>query len=226
MRCCPLVKAAIVLACYAAAPAFSAAAEAQSLEDYDYENLRFRGIGMEVGPLFLANMDRTFLVGARVDLGYLGPHIRLVPGGSFWSSRLAESEVRDLRENILRLCREPESDCLVELGEIRLSNLALNLDAHYTWPLGYGVTPYAGTGISLHLLNGRGDFIDDTFVEDLLDAVAPGVSLIGGIEIPLAASLLLFTEGRATLASDIRSLGVSVGGSWFFPLTPAAADRR
>ncbi|HEX2095678.1 MAG TPA: hypothetical protein VHG28_24990 [Longimicrobiaceae bacterium] len=200
-----------------ALPAVPRSASAQSLEDYDYENLAFRGVGVEVGQILPARVEGTLLLGVRADLGYLGPNVRILPGITFWSSALREGEVDDLRDNILELCRESGSDCVRELGEIRVSDLALALDGHYTFPGDWAIAPYLGAGIALHLLNGRGDLINGTFVEDLLDAISPGVNLIGGVEVPLGSSLRIFAEARGVLASDVQHAGLSLGASWLFP---------
>jgi opacity protein-like surface antigen len=196
-----------------------AAAAGQTLEDYDYENLEFRGVGAEVGYILPTRIEPTVSFGIRADLGYLGPSVRIVPRASFWSSRLREGEVEELRENLLGLCQPPGSGCLRDLGEIRVSDLALGVDAHYTFAQ-EGVLPYAGAGVALHLLNGRGEAINGTFVEDLLDAIAPGVDLLGGVELPFGSALRLVAEARATLSSDVQYAGVSVGGSWRFPSPP------
>src|SRR5690606_39847109 len=70
----------------------------------------------------------------------------------------------------------------LDLGEIRLSDLELATDAHFLPFPDAVVSPYAGLSLGLHLLNGRGDFIDGTFVEDLLDAVAPGLGTVAGVD--------------------------------------------
>lgn len=199
-------------------------AGAQELADYDYENLAFRGVGLDVGTIWPARVERALVFGGRADLGELGPSVRIVPGITFWSSRLREHEVDELRRNVLRLCREPESDCVRELGEVRVSDLTLNMDAHYTWS-GFLPELYAGAGVAIHLLNGQGELIDDTFVEDLLDAIAPGLNLLGGAELPLGGQLRLFTEGRAALAADVQYLGVSAGARWTVPLSSAGGAR-
>lgn len=203
-----------------------APARAQSLEDYDYENLEFRGVGLEVGNIWPIRVEPALALGVRADLGFLGPGVRIVPRASFWSSRLRDEQVDELREQLLGLCRDQGSDCLAELGEIRISDLTLGADAHYTFETGLAATPYAGLGASLHLLNGRGDVINGTFVEDLLDALAPGVDLVGGAELPLGGALRLFAEARGTVSSDVRYLGLSAGGSWFFPARPASTPAR
>ena len=206
-------------------------ARAQSLEDYDYENLEFRGVGAEVGSIRPSSVESTLALAVRADLGYVGPNVRIVPRASFWSSRLRDEQVSELRETLLGLCRPEGTDCLAELGEIRVSDLALGVDAHYTFQAGLPAMPYAGAGAALHLLNGRGEVVNGTFVEDLLDAVAPGVDLVGGVELPLGGSLRLFAEARGTLSSDVRYLGIGAGGSWLFPArpatrTPARGDAR
>lgn len=196
-------------------------ARGQGLEDYDYENLRFGGVGVELGHIWPARVEPALALALRADLGFLGPNVRIVPRASFWSSRLKDSEVDALRANLLRLCRDEASSCLRELGEIRVSDLTLGVDAHYTFDAGLAATPYAGAGAALHLLNGSGEAIDGTFVEDLLDALAPGLDLVGGVELPLGGALRLFAEARATLSPDVRYVGLGAGGSWTLPSRPA-----
>lgn len=205
--------------------ALAAPGRAQGLEDYDYENLAFSGVGVELGRIWPSSVEPALALGVRADLGLLGPSVRIVPRASYWSSRLKDAEVDELRANLLRLCRDVAGDCLRELGEIRISDLTLGVDAHYTFETDLVATPYAGAGAALHLLNGSGEAVDGTFVEDLLDAVAPGVELVGGVELPLGA-LRLFAEARGTLSSDVRYAGVSVGGSWTFPARPAQRPAR
>jgi hypothetical protein len=129
-----------------------------------------------------------------------------VPSIRYWSSSLRDSEVNRLADQIRRLCeRQVNANCpAFALGEIERSDLELGTDAHYLFPTGYTVEPYLGGGLSLHLLNGRGDAIDDTFVEDLLDTVAPGLNLVGGVNVPLGSALQLVGETRLVLVSDVR----------------------
>lgn len=212
-----------ILLLAAALLAVPALASAQSLEDYDYENLAFRGIGAEVGRVWPRRAEGALALGLRADLGFLGPNVRIVPGITFWSSSLRPGVVEELRKNILALCRDPAGNCVREFGEIRLSDLELGVDAQYTFTGVPGVVPYAGAGAGLHLLNGQGDVIEGTFVEDVLDAIAPGVDLVAGAEVPLGR-LRLFAEARGALASEVQFVGLHVGGAWTFPV-PAPARR-
>jgi hypothetical protein len=202
---------------------------AQQWEDYDYENLEFRGVGLEVGWVTPARVSSALLLGLRADLGYLGPNLRISPSLSFWSSRLRASEVNRLAEQIQSVClrqRERVTECpLLELGDIRMSDLALNVDAFYEFPnTPFLFIPYAGLGGGLHFLNSRGELINDTFIEDFLDSLAPGINGVGGLRIPLTETFEVLAEARYMLASEIRYGGLSLGASWLFPVrgTPAS----
>ena len=148
-------------------------------------------------------------------MGYVGPNVRIIPSARFWSSSLRDSEVSRLADQIIRICeKQPGATCptSLDLGEVQRSDLELAADAHYVFDLTAPVRPYAGAGLSLHLLNGRGEFINGTFVEDLLDTVVPGFDVIGGFDVPVAPSLKLLTEVRVTLTSDLYGRGVKFHG--------------
>jgi len=204
-----------------------ALAASQSWEDYDYENLEFRGIGLELGGIWPARIEPTAVVGLRGDLGFVGPHVRIVPAIRYWSSSLRTSEVERLADQIIRICeRQATGGCptSLDLGDVRRSDLEMSAEAHYLFPTGYSIEPYLGGGLSLHLLNGRGDLIDDTFVEDLLDTVSPGLNLTAGVNVPLVPSLQLVTEARFVLISDVQYASLAVGGTWALP-SPSAPFR-
>lgn len=197
------------------------AAAGQQWEDYDYENLEFRGIGLDFGVVWPANVERTLSFGVRADMGFVGPGVRIAPAIRFWSSNVDSVEVARLAEQIRRLCeRQAGAVCPpFNLGEIERSDMELAVDAHYLFRTGIGIRPYAGGGLGLHLLNGRGESIDETFVEDLLDSVSPALNLLAGIHIPLSSALEMMTEGRLVI-SDVRYATVVVGGIWILPSPP------
>ena len=222
------VRLAAGAALFAALPA-----QAQNMADYDYENLVLSGVGVHVSEIFPTRSDPTLALNVRVDLGLLGPNVRITPGLTFWSSRLRDGEVERIESRIEAACDNGGVPCPgVELGEVEISDLSLDVDAHYLWTTDFAVEPYAGAGVSLHLLNGRGDFIDDTFVEDLLDAIAPGFNLVGGLEFPVTDNLRLLGEARGVLTGSVRYVSVGIGGSWRFPpqlqrsVMPAATSTR
>lgn len=223
------MKRFLALAALALALCTPAALGAQTLEDYDYENLEFRGLGVHLGYVFPMKVESTLALGVRADLGMLGPNVRIVSGLGFWSSHLKQSEVDRLGEQLIRVCeRQPDAFCpgRFDLGRIRFSDFALEAEAHYLFentPL--VVTPYAGGGLGVHFQNGSGEAINGTFIEDLLDAVAPALNLTAGVQLPLGPAFHLFGEARYVLVSDVPYAALSAGGSWTFP-TPAARLRR
>ena len=206
----PILSAAVLLA--------PTALRAQDMADYDYENLVFSGVGAHLMGVFPARTDPALGLNVRVDLGLLGPNVRISPGLTYWSSQLRASEVERMESRIEDACDRGGVPCPgIELGGVEVSDFSLNVDAHYLWTTDYFVEPYAGVGVSLHLLNGSGEFVDDTFIEELLDAIAPGLDLVGGLEFPVAGNLRVLGETRAVLTGNTRYVSVSVGGAWRLP---------
>ncbi|HEX2208119.1 MAG TPA: hypothetical protein VHG93_10590 [Longimicrobium sp.] len=211
----PRLAPTILLAAVLLAPC---TARAQDMADYDYENLVFSGVGAHLMGVFPARTDPALGLNVRVDLGLLGPNVRISPGLTYWSSQLRASEVERMESRIEDACDRGGVPCPgIELGGVEVSDFSLNVDAHYLWTTDYFVEPYAGVGVSLHLLNGSGEFVDDTFIEELLDAIAPGLDLVGGLEFPVAGNLRVLGETRAVLTGNTRYVSVSVGGAWRLP---------
>lgn len=214
-----------LLACGLAAPS---QARAQDLADFDYENLSFRGVGVFGSFLFPSSVEATEAFGVRVDMGYLGPGVRIVPTLGYWSSRLEGEDVRALEESVERLVdREsppgtPAAN--VDLGTIDRSDLVLGLDAQVVWRVRYGFLTYMGTGAAVHFLNGGGEAIDDTFVEDLLDSVTAGFNLHGGIEYPLGQRVRALGEARVEVLGDLYYPELRFGLQ--FMTSPPAEDEE
>jgi hypothetical protein len=208
-----LIVAALA-ACSLAAPL-----GAQGLEDYDYANLELRAVGLVLGGAFPSRAESRPSFGVVADFGFLGPHVRMWPSITYWGSRLEQGEVDRLANQILEICRrQPGAQCpLIDLGEIRISDLAVNLDAHFVPQVDARLEPYAGAGLGLHFLNGSGELIDGTFVEDFLDTLSPGLNLIAGLGTRVLAPISLFAEARYVLTPDIRFGSLSLGGTWTLP---------
>jgi hypothetical protein len=188
---------------------------AQGLADFDYENLQLRGIGFYAGYILPSTVEPTVSFGGRMDLGYLGPGLRIMPGFTYWSSKYRREEVLRLENQLEELIiREqppgtPVPD--VNLGTIRWSDMVLNLDGHFVWSVPFNGLTYAGVGVAAHILNGSGEAIEGTFVEDLLDRVAVGANIHGGAEMILSDELRVFGEARAELVENIQYLEFRAG---------------
>jgi len=219
MRAVTLVLA---LALFGASPG-----GAQEFADFDYENLAFRGVGLEWGYLWPDKVEPTRSYGVRADLGYLGPGLRITPSITYWSSRMTRPEVAQLEDRVGSLIVRQQGPGAppVALGPIDWSDVALALDAHVVWRVPYGFLTFAGVGASVHFLNGEGEAIADTFVEDLLDSVSAGLGLHVGVEYPVNRNTRFYTTGRLELLEDVRYSTIRAGLQFHWG-GPASGEER
>jgi opacity protein-like surface antigen len=204
-----------------------AAAAGQDLADYDYENLSFRGVGLDYGYIWPTRVQSTAQYSARIDLGYLGPGLRIMPTLSYWSSEFRRSELEQLATQLeqLPVLQEQGVDISADdLGTVEWSDLALGVDAQMVWTTPLQMLTFVGANLSLHALNGRGDAIGGTFIEDLLDSTTAGVAVMAGAEYPVSPQLRVYGELRYTLVSDVRYPGVRVGAALMLPPRNAAGN--
>lgn len=200
---------------------------AQTLENYDYEDLSFRGMSLDYGYIWPNKVEPTSRYGVRFDLGFLGPGVRITPSISYWDSRMKATELGRLASRLSRLPTLQNRGVVIgteDLGEIRWSDLALNLDGQFAWDTDLGLMTYLGAGIGIHKLNGRGGAIDGTFIEDLLDSVTAGVTGLGGIEYEPVDRLRVYAEASYTLLSYLRYPSLKIGAA--FMLAPGREGRR
>ncbi len=208
------LRVALAALLFAAVPDHGSA---QGLADFDYENLSFRGIAAEWGYIFPDRVESTSSLSARMDLGFLGPGVRVVTGVTHWSSFLVADEVGRLERRVEELVLERSGEVVeIDLGQIEWRDLALHADAHMMWQVPFGMLTFAGLGISAHLMQGSGRAIDDTFVEDLLDSVRAGINAHAGVEVPLHRRFRLLGQGRVEMLEDLRYLELRLGGQFMF----------
>jgi hypothetical protein len=197
-----------------------AGAEAQELADFDYENLSFRGIGLELGWVSPDRVEPTPTYGVRLDLGYLGPGLRLTPSLTYWSSHMKRGEVRELEARLEELVdRESPPGtppASVDLGNIDWADLVLGLDGHVVWSVPGNLLTFLGVGVAAHVRNGSGEAIRGTFVEDLLDSVTAGFNLHGGLEYPLSEQMRLYGTTRYEILGDLKYLELRMGFQFMF----------
>ena len=194
----------------------------QGLADYDYENLSFRGISLETGRLWPNNVTPGYLVGVRLDLGFLGPSFRLMPHVSYWEESLEPDEVRSFERRLQAITGVEDP---IDLGAIEWSDLEIGLDGHFVWSIPGNLLSYAGFGATAHIMNGSGEFIQDTFVEDLLDRVALGFNVHLGLEYPIIDEFRVYLNPRYEILDDLRMAQLRVGAKYLFG-TPAPGEVR
>ncbi|MEX2285339.1 MAG: hypothetical protein WEE89_22830 [Gemmatimonadota bacterium] len=206
--------------------ATSTSLRAQTAADYDYENLTFRGIGLDWGYIWPSKVVATPTYSLRLDLGFLGPAVRISPSITYWSSTIRTRELARLAEQLNRLPSLQDRNIAIqpsELGRISWSDLSASVDAHLVWTTPFDVFTYVGAGVGLHALNGKGSAVEGTFVEDLLDSTSGAVAFMAGVESQLFARLRIYGEGRFTLVSDLKYPGFRVGAAFMLPPRTAPA---
>ncbi|HWV57319.1 MAG TPA: hypothetical protein VNZ57_07590 [Longimicrobiales bacterium] len=199
------------------------AAAAQSLEDYDYEELSFRGASLDIGYAVPDKVEPTRVYTVRVDLGYVGPYVRVMPAFSYWSSGFRDRELTRLATRLGELGADVSAE---DLGPIDWRSYALALDGQAAWVTPIGAIPYFGAGVGLNVLDGRGPAVEDTFIEDLLDTVTASVSTGVGLDWIFPAGFRFYGEARYTLMSDVRYWSVHAGGGFVLPWRLSAEEVR
>jgi len=194
--------------------ALPGSASAQGLANYDYDELSFRGVGFDFGYLSPNRIENTSQYSVRIDLGYLGPGVRILPRLGYFSSTMSTSEVAILEERVADLVFQqnpgsPRPD--VDLGTVDWSAFTVGLDGQFVWRVPPGFLTYAGLGFAAHFQNGSGTAIDDTFVEDLLDSFVAGANVHAGVEVPLSSLIRAYGDVRYEIAGDLRFPAVRVG---------------
>ncbi len=196
-----------------AALASASPLQAQELADYDYENLSFRGFGVDIGAIFPNRLDATTSFGVWFDLGFLGPGFRLSPSISYWSSSFKTEEVQELEDRLQQLIvqNDPESTATVALGMLDWSDLVLGLDGAWVWPFGTRFETALGFGFAAHIMNGEGAAITGTFVEDLLDRVTIGANAHWGLSVGLAPRIRADGQLRFEILDDLHYPQIRAG---------------
>jgi hypothetical protein len=203
------------------------AGRAQDVADYDYENLSFRGFGPEWGYIWPSRVEPTQTFGLRMDLGYLGPGLRIVPGITYWKSDFKASEIHQLEDRVASLIvsQTDGPPPTVDLGRIDWSDVALSVDGQVVWRVPYDLLTFFGVGAAVHLLNGDGTAIHGTFVEDLLDSVTAGFNLNAGVEYALSRSLRAYGQARYDVLGDLQYFGIRLGAQIMLA-PPAPGEER
>jgi hypothetical protein len=188
-------------------------AAGQDLADLDYEHLAFRGFGFDWGYLWPTRVERTGSIAMRVDMGYAGPGLRIMPSIAYWSSPLQRSEIAELEDRIAALIADQtgEPAPALDLGRIDWRDVAIGLDAHVVWDSLFDVLTYGGLGVTAHILDGDGDAIAGTFIDDLLDSVTAGFNLHLGMEYPITDRFRIYSLGKYEVLSDFQYFTARVG---------------
>ena len=186
-------------------------AQAQTLEDYDYTNLGFRALGVEARWVDASQNESTVGVGIRVDMGFLGPYIRIVPRAGWWKANVNGESVSELERQLEEVSDLPPGS--INLGELQRTAWNLGLDVQWTLQEA-ALAPYLGVGGDLYLLDDDGEAIKGTFLDSAV--ITAGLSGVVGAEINFLSHWRIYSELRGTLVTDASNVSVGLGLAYRF----------
>lgn len=186
-------------------------AVAQSLEEYDYENLGLRALGVDVVWANAKDAKGAVGFGMRADLGFLGPYVRVVPRFAFWKADIEDESVARFERNLEALCNPP--GCSIDLGELQRDYYIVGFDLQWTLA-DRTLAPYLGAGADLYILNDSGPAIKGTFLDDVV--VTAGLSGVAGLQFDTGKHLRLYADVRGTLVTSASNVAVYAGIAYRF----------
>lgn len=204
----------VTVAALVAPPALAAQ---DFLDQFSYEGLGLAGLGIDVGRVASDRLTSEWSLGVRVDYGMIAPRVRVMLGASYFKGELASDQIAEFESSLGGVVRDPTGDAVIDIGRITWANLAATVDLQYMFTASERFTSYVGVGFGIHLRNGAGEAIDDTFVEDALDTVAAGASGTLGIEVALTNFIHVMTEIRGGLSSELLLASVRGGVLYRLP---------
>ena len=179
----------------------------QELADYDYEKLAFRGISVEYGNILFKTYEETEVYSVKLDLGFLGPGVRMATRASYWSSEMVPEELVSF-ESSLNTMILAQGGVLpgngLEIGSIKRDDMSVSVEADYVWRIPLGMLLSTGFGASAHLVNGTTQSPDDTFLNGLLDSFTAGFNVHSGLEYLVTDRIRLYGDSRIGLAGNVR----------------------
>lgn len=181
------------------------------LDEFSYEGLRFSGVGVSLGGVVSNRLESAVTGALRVDYGMISPRMRVLLGLSYYKADFKASEITEFEENLRDLVVDPTGDFEIDIGTVSWSDIEAALDLQYVAPLAEGVTGFAGAGLGIHLRNGSGTAIEETFVEDALDGVDASLDVSLGMQIRLIENLHATIDLRGVSSTDLLSAAALVG---------------
>lgn len=181
------------------------------LEQFSYEGLRLSGVGLEIGVIASDRLTTGVSPALRVDYGMVAPRIRVLLGLGYSRGDFNADEIARFERQLRGVVNDPTGDFTIDVGRITLTDVEADLSLQYLADLDRGVKTYLGAGVAVHVRNGTGDAIDDTFVEDALDTIAAGFVLSLGAQFAVTSRMHLTADVRGGLTSELRTASARGG---------------
>ena len=151
--------------------------------------------------------EETEVYSVKLDLGFLGPGVRMATRASYWSSEMVPEELVSF-ESSLNTMILAQGGVLpgngLEIGSIKRDDMSVSVEADYVWRIPLGMLLSTGLGASAHLVNGTTQIPDDTFLNGLLDSFTAGFNVHSGLEYLVTDRIRLYGDSRIGLAGNVR----------------------
>jgi opacity protein-like surface antigen len=199
-------------------------ARAQSLfERLNLDRLQLTSLGATAGTIHPSRAHDTEGYGVYADYGYIARSWRVVFSATYWGSQFDDEVVETFEQRLREQTIDPSGDDTLELGDIDVSDIALEVDFRYTPRPNAAIRPYAGGGLGAHIINAESAFINDTFVESSLDNISAGFAAFAGFDTAPVSRISFGFQGRINLISNLRYWSLRGLVTYFFGNQPPSS---
>jgi hypothetical protein len=200
-------------------------ARAQSLfERLNLDRLRLTALGVTAGPVRASRAEDAQSFGVFADYGYIARSWRVVFSANYWGSQFRDEYVDTFEQRLREQVIDPSGDDTLNLGDINVSDIALEVELRYTPRPNAVLRPYAGGGLGAHIINAESPFINDTFVESALDNISAGFAAFGGVDTAPAGRISFGVQARLNLLSNLRYWSGRAVVTYFFGNQPPSSS--
>ena len=185
-------------------------------ERLNLDRLRLTQFGGAAGAVKPSQVEPTQLFELHADYGEVAPGWRLTFTASYWGSHFTKKSIRRFTDALRGGIIDPTDDYTIDAGKISLTDIAFGTDLRYSPRPHATFRPYAGGGLTAHVINAEGKIIAGSFVERALDNITAGVAGMGGVDLVALEHVSLGAQARFDLLSGSRFASVRFGGSYIF----------
>lgn len=214
--------ALLVLAALIAPGTASAQASGSLFERLNLDKLRLSALGGGAGATRPSQMLATQAYQLHSDYGEIVPSWRVVFHATYWESRYTDKAVQRFASQFRTQVIDPAADDTLRQAQIKVSDIAVTADLRYSPWQSPVLRTYIGAGTGVHVLNGEGRYISQTFIENSLDNLAVGVLALAGADVALLSRFSFGAQARFDLLSGISYASLRLVGSYHFRDEPGA----
>lgn len=185
-------------------------------ERLNLDRLRLTQFGGAAGEVKPSQVEPTQLFELHADYGEVAPGWRLTFTTSYWGSHFTKKAIRRFTDALRGSIIDPTDDYTIDAGKISLTDIAFGTDLRWYPRPNATFRPYAGGGLTAHVINAEGKIIAGSFVERALDNITAGVAGMGGVDLVVVEHVSLGAQARFDLLSGSRFASVRFGGSYIF----------